>query len=192
MMLESTICRSTDGREEAAHLDALRLEQVYREHGRRLLAIAASIVPRDEANEVLDDALLSWWRSPSAQDPVRGSLIGWLAIVVRRKALDRRRAALRRSARDQRSFDASRFERDAAEAACVERDVIEVARLREAVATLPEEQRRALTLAYFGGHTHTEIAEALALPLGTVKKRIALAMRRLRRELAEGDDRASG
>jgi len=155
-----------------------------------LLAIAAAIIPRDEAVEVVHDALLAWWRQPERYDAMRGSILAWLAVIVRRKALDRRRSAMRRLAREHRTHEAASS--DSVEEAVVERDATELLRLRHALAALPEEQRRVLWLSYFGCKTHVEIAGMLGLPLGTVKKRIALAMRRLRKEFAEEDDRASG
>ncbi|TAM73805.1 sigma-70 family RNA polymerase sigma factor [bacterium] len=186
-MLESAIRPSRSEEGESA-LHEPRLEQIYREHGRRLLAIAAAIVPRDEAVDVLHDALLTWWSRPRLYDPTRGSIGAWLAMVVRRKALDRRRAAQRRVVRERRSLEERVID---PEDELVARDPVEIAHLRRSMDALPAEQRQALQRAYFGGETHVEIAVALGLPLGTVKKRIALAMRRLRRDLMEGDDRAS-
>lgn len=187
-MLESATRHSPSG-DWTTVLDEARLEQLYREHGRRLLAIAAAIVPRDEAVEVLHDAFMTWWRTPQLYDPVRGSIAAWLAVIVRRKALDRRRAATRRAVREHHSFEERTIDPEDEVAA---RDPVEIARLQRSLDALPVEQRQVLQRAYFGGQTHVEIAASLGLPLGTVKKRIALAMRRLRRDLAEGDDRASG
>ncbi|TAM89966.1 sigma-70 family RNA polymerase sigma factor [bacterium] len=187
-MLESATRPSPSG-DGTTVLNEARLEQLYREHGRRLLAIAAAIVPRDEAVEVLHDAFMTWWRTPQLYDPVRGSIAAWLAVIVRRKALDRRRAATRRVAREHRSFEERAID---PQDEFVEHDVVEIAHLQRSMDALPAEQRQALQRAYFGGQTHVEIAASLGLPLGTVKKRIALAMRRLRRDFVEGDDRASG
>lgn len=64
-------------------------------------------------------------------------------------------------------------------------DHVEAARVRRALEALPPEQRRALELAYFGGLTHREIATALGEPLGTIKSRVAMALRKLGRDLAE-------
>ncbi|MGH7661702.1 MAG: sigma-70 family RNA polymerase sigma factor, partial [Vulcanimicrobiaceae bacterium] len=102
-----------------------------------------------------------------------------LIACVRNDALARRRNAARRRAIE---------EREAGLQPSVEFDVpdhIEAARVRSSLNTLPDDQRRALELAYFAGMTHREIAAALNEPLGTIKSRLALALRRLARELGE-------
>jgi RNA polymerase sigma-70 factor (ECF subfamily) len=119
------------------------------------------------------------WQQHDKYRAERGSLRSFLIVCVRNEALTRRRADARH-----RTIE----EREAALAPNVEFDVIdhlEAARVRKALDALPPEQRRALELSYYGGLTHREIAASLGEPLGTIKSRVALGLRRLGRELGE-------
>jgi RNA polymerase sigma-70 factor (ECF subfamily) len=132
----------------------------------------------DDAQDCVHDAILRVWERHDSYRPERGALRAFLIACVRNEALSRRRNALRRREIEEREARA--------EPLVVElefRDDVERARVRRALDTLPSEQRRALELAYFGGLTHREIADTLNEPLGTIKSRLALALRKLGREL---------
>ena len=158
---------------------------LYDRHGRVAYGLAYRILGEaGAAEEAVQDAYVRVWRRASTFDPSRGGVRAWLLTIVHHCAIDllRRRAgappiaagldevAERQAAPDAWSDVVSRLERD---------------RVRAAVAALPGEQRRAIELAYFDGLTHREIAEQDGVPLGTVKGRLRLGLRRLYRMLAE-------
>jgi RNA polymerase sigma-70 factor, ECF subfamily len=132
------------------------------------------------------EAFLSIWRSRLRYDQARGSVRTWVLGVVHNRAID----ALRRSvAHDRRreTMDGveERFEsRDRTDVEAARRE--EARSVRSALATLPEDQRRTIELAYFGGFSHSQIAELLDEHVGTVKGRMRLGLEKLRRQLTEG------
>ncbi len=139
---------------------------------------------RATAEDVIQDALLSLWRSNTRYDRTRGSVRTWILGIVHNRAID----ALRRGAVHdrRRASDEGIEERFASP----DRTDVEVARREEAVevrsalAELPADQGKVIELAYFGGFTHVEIAEMLGEPLGTVKGRMRLGLTKLRGSLA--------
>lgn len=147
-------------------------------------ALALRIV-RDpgEAEEVVESVFWQAWQQASRWSAERGSPGSWLLAIARSRSLDRLRSLRRR--RDEQPADASVF--DAVPAVgdpCAELEAAERAtRVTAALGTLPDEQREVLELAYFEGLSQTEIAERLSLPLGTVKTRARLALRKLRDRL---------
>lgn len=133
--------------------------------------------------DVTQEVYLQVWRTASSFDPDRGSAWSWLALLARSRAVDRLRAdrsygdAVDEVERQPESAPVGGHGTNpSAEAARVERGEI----LRGALEELPDEQRRALELAFFRGWTHREIAERTEIPLGTVKTRIRTGMRKLR------------
>jgi len=168
--------------------DALAFEVFYDRHGGAAYSLAYRIVgDKTGAEDVTQEALLSIWRSGARFDRARGSVRAWTLGIVRNRAIDAlRRAAGRPPALN---FDPEEvLEREAAqELTEVEAVRRETAReLRGAVAELPNDQSRVIELAYFGGFTHSEIAEMLGQPLGTVKGRMRLGLEKIRAALAEG------
>jgi RNA polymerase sigma-70 factor, ECF subfamily len=158
---------------------------LYDRHGRIAYGLAYRVLGEaGAAEEAVQDAYLRIWRRASTFDPSRGGVRSWLLTIVHHCAIDllRRRAgappvvagldevAERQAVPDAWSDVVVRLEQD---------------RVRTAVATLPGEQRRAIEMAYFDGLTHREIAERDGLPLGTVKGRLRLGLRRLYGLLAE-------
>lgn len=140
---------------------------------------------RTMAEDVVQDAFLSVWRTGARYDRRRGSVRNWVLGVVHNRAID----AFRRGAvRDSRNVpDDGLAERLPA----TERTDAEVARrddarqVREALDDLPAEQRQVIELAYFGGFTHTQISEMLTVPAGTVKGRMRLGLTKLRMTLGD-------
>jgi RNA polymerase sigma-70 factor, ECF subfamily len=135
------------------------------------------------------DAFLALWRAPEAYDPARGPFRSFFLALVHHRAVDtvRREDRLRKRTERASNLEPVRGE-DVAEDV-VEESFLSVRRLevREALQTLPAEQRQVLEMAYFQGKTQVSIAEELGIPLGTVKTRTLAAMRKLRRELYRED-----
>jgi RNA polymerase sigma factor (sigma-70 family) len=146
----------------------------------RALALARRIVGDDQlAEDVVQEAFVSYWRKPAAFDAGRGSFGSWFLALVHHKAVD----AVRRETSQRRRLEAAgeSLEPDAAsDVADVVADRVADARVRNALGTLPAVQREALVLAYWGGYTQREIALRTGAPLGTVKTRMLTGMRRLR------------
>jgi RNA polymerase sigma-70 factor (ECF subfamily) len=149
------------------------LATLYERHAPLLLGLALKIVrERREAEDLLHDVVLEAWRSAKDFDPRRGRVRTWLAIRMRSRALDRQK-----SARVSRNTGDAGLELLVDETEGTSPDH---RRVRNALAELGQDQRRVLELAYFEGLSCTEIAERVAVPVGTVKSRIAAGLERLR------------
>jgi len=139
---------------------------------------------RAEAEELLQDAFLQVWREAERYRPEAASPRGWILMIARSRAIDRLRSHL---ARERREAAAVREEPTAAAVAPAGPERLERRERRErvlaALAELPPDQRAAIEHAFFQGLTHREVAERLGQPLGTVKSRILLGMRKLRESL---------
>jgi RNA polymerase sigma-70 factor (ECF subfamily) len=154
-------------------------------------ALAVRVVRQAHlAEEIVQEAFMAVWKNPGGYDEDRGSVKSWLMGTVHHRAVDlvRREEAHRRRAEDS-ILEAFQEQTDHAD------DVVEALGLpeerrivRAALADLPEEQRHVLESMYFDGRSQTQIAEATGLPLGTVKSRALLGMRRMRATL-EGIER---
>ena len=162
-------------------------ELIYDRHGGAAFSLAYRMVGnRVAAEDIIQEAFLSIWRSRMRYDQSRGSVRTWVLGIVHNRAID----ALRRGASHDRRRETldgveERFEapvRTDVEAARRE----EARSVRTALDTLPDEQRRTIELAYFGGFSHSQIAELLDEPIGTVKGRMRLGLDKLRRQLPEG------
>jgi RNA polymerase sigma-70 factor, ECF subfamily len=171
-----------------AHFVARRpeaLEEAYRAFAPALYSVARHVLGNDaDAQDCVHDALMRVWTRPGTYRPERGGLRAFLSVCVRNEAIGRKRDAARHFAIERRLGEADpdrpyEFEAD---------DFIERSRLRDALETLPAEQRAALELAYFGYLSGTQIAEKLGVPLGTIKSRIAMGLRKL--QLAFPTERA--
>jgi RNA polymerase sigma-70 factor, ECF subfamily len=140
-----------------------------------------------EAEEVLQEAFLQVWRDARRYDPERASPRGWLLLIARSRALDRLR---KRSAIERREDAIAREASGRAIAPLGSRRLEHLdtrQRINSALDRLPREQRRVIELAFFHGLSQTEIAAQLGAPLGTVKSRALLGMKRLRQIFA-GED----
>jgi RNA polymerase sigma-70 factor (ECF subfamily) len=158
---------------------------VYDRHSGAAFSLAYRMTGnRNRAEDVVQEAFLSLWRSNARYDRARGSVRTWVLGIVHNRAID----ALRRSVgHDQRrASDEGLEERFEAK----ERTDVEVARrdeareVRTALETLPAEQQKVIELAYFGGFTHTEIATMLETPVGTIKGRMRLGLEKMRNQLS--------
>jgi RNA polymerase sigma-70 factor (ECF subfamily) len=166
--------------------DALALDQLYLRYRPAAFATAVSLL-RDPfaAEDVVHDAFLRVWRAADSFRPERGSLRAWLMTIVRNAAIDYLRS---RRVAPQLEYASERLEIHDAGEDDVHTAVAAAAdarRLRSAVRTLPPAQRDAIELAFFRGLTHGEIAARTGLPLGTVKGRLRLGLRRLRQDLPD-------
>ena len=177
---EATLGELIAGRDPAA------LEQLYDRHGAASYALARRVVADEQlAHDVVQDVFLAIWRGAASYDGSRGSLATWLFTLTHHKAVDAVRRAQRHSGR-RAPDDALIAEPDPAPAVDEQAvDAVNRERVRAAVDGLPEPQRKALLLAYFGGYSQSEIAQLTGTPLGTVKTRTLAALRRLRVVLAD-------
>lgn len=165
--------------------DGSALEALYGRYGRPAYALARRILNDDQlAQDVVQEVFLTVWRDATRYDASRGGFSTWLLTMTHHKAVDsvRREENLRkrRAPDGVLEFTESGDPR-------VEEEVWEVLRrdrVRAALADLPDAQREALGLAYFGGYTQREIAKLTDTPLGTVKTRMLAGMKRLRDVLA--------
>jgi RNA polymerase sigma-70 factor, ECF subfamily len=165
--------------------DARAFEAIYDRHGGAAFSLAYRMVgDRNAAEDIVQEALLSIWRSAVRYQRDRGSVRTWVLGIVHHRGID----ALRRNLVHSRRRASTEGIEERLEAP--ERTDTEVARrdearsVRAAIDTLPEQQGQVIQLAYFGGFTHTQIAEMLKMPVGTVKGRMRLGLDKLRRSLA--------
>jgi RNA polymerase sigma-70 factor (ECF subfamily) len=179
------VARVTEG-------DAGALEALYARYGRACYGLARRILADEQlAQDAVQEVFLTVWRDASRFDATRGGFSTWLLSMTHHKAVDsvRREENLRKrrttaDALEYRESDAPRV--DDAVWSLLRRE-----RVREVLATLPEPQREALTLAYFGGYTQREISGLTGTPLGTVKTRMLAGMRRMKESL-DGLSNAAG
>jgi RNA polymerase sigma-70 factor, ECF subfamily len=161
-------------------------ELLYDRHGGAAFSLSYRMVGnRVTAEDITQEAFLSIWRSRLRYDQARGSVRTWVLGIVHNRAIDQlRRGTVHDRRRETLDGVEERFE-------ARERTDVEAARREEArgvhgaLETLPEEQRRTIELAYFGGFSHSQIAEMLGMPVGTVKGRMRLGLEKMRKQLAD-------
>jgi len=156
---------------------------IYDRYAQPIYAMAAHMLGASEAEEIVQEVFLRLWNRADQFDPARGHFGPWLMTIARYRILDE----LRSRSQTERFMAADEIDHLLEETPDTEANVEEEVALRErnevvfqALKTLPPEQRRVLILAYFGGLSQSFIAEHLNWPLGTVKKRIQLGLRKLR------------
>jgi len=164
--------------------DPRAFEAVYERHSGAAFSLAYRMVGnRTVAEDVSQEAFLSIWRSKLRYQPDRGSVRTWVLGIVHHRAID---ALRRNTVHDKRRASAEGIE-ERFEAR--ERTDVEVARrdealtVRAAIDELPAEQSRVIELAYFGGFSHSQIADQLEMPIGTVKGRMRLGLEKLRKTI---------
>lgn len=164
--------------------DEQALARLYDRYRLILFGLTMRILnSRPEAEDVLQEVFLQVWRRASDFDPQRGKPFTWLVTLTRSRAIDRLRQL---GARNRLAESASEVLPEQSSDAVTDtlhaeqREIV-----MSALAQLPEEQKRALLLAYYEGLTQSEIAEKLATPLGTIKTRMRTGMMKLRELLSE-------
>jgi RNA polymerase sigma-70 factor (ECF subfamily) len=169
--------------ERLAARDMDAAAELYDRYAGQILALARRILRNDgDAEEVVQDVFSQAWRNAGGYDTSRGSVGGWLLVMARTRAIDRLRA---RHSRPDTAAAAVPETLRAPGPMPVDQVLSDeqAARVRSALADLPQPQRQALELAYYEGLTQSEIAERLTEPLGTVKTRIRSALTTLRERL---------
>jgi len=175
--------------ERVARGDDAALERLYDKYSAALYGVAYRISGEgSDAEEIVLDSFTQAWRDAPRFQAARGSVIAWLTMICRSRALDLIRARGRRAKVVTRAATAEPDQTPAMGAAHPgsDRDLERMERRKvviEALMDLSPPQRQAVQLAYYEGLSHSEIAERLGEPLGTVKTRVRLAMQRLRESL---------
>jgi RNA polymerase sigma-70 factor (ECF subfamily) len=160
--------------------DAEAFATLYDRHSRAAFSLAYRMMgDRQAAEDLAQDAFLKVWRNASSYRAERGSVRTWILSIVHNRGIDQLRSlASRRRTQDRVEASAPRSQQSEAFAEAwrnSQRDQV-----REALDTLPPEQLKILELAYFSGYTHVEISKLLGLPLGTVKGRMRLGLKKIR------------
>lgn len=160
------------------------LAEIYRRHAGAVFAVARRLLAsREDAEEVVQEVFVRVWNQPERFDPARGSLRSFLLAQTHGRAIDRLRSDTARRAREDREtrLTATREYDVELEAA----DLLTAERVRTALDVLSANERQVVEMAYFGGHTYSEVATMLRMPAGTVKSRMRAALTKLRHELAD-------
>jgi RNA polymerase sigma-70 factor, ECF subfamily len=170
--------------------DRAAFDELYRRYAPTAYGIAYRLTgQRLLAQDVVHDAFLALWRAPEAFDAARGAFRSFFLSLVHHRAVDTIRREERMRARHDRAANLEAVASEDPSESVVEEDFI-VRRRREvrvALADLSADQRQVLEMAYFAGMTQVRIAEALGIPLGTVKTRTFAALRKLRSVLETED-----
>lgn len=159
------------------------LAEAYRRHAGAVFGLARRLLGDDAlAEEIVQEVYLRLWDQPERFDPGRGTLRAFLLAQCHSRSVDVLRADQARRRREERDL-----RRTAVAGYDVEHEVWDLAvadRVKGTLQKLPEGEREAILLAYFGGHTYKEVADLLGMPEGTVKSRIRAGLRRMRGDLA--------
>lgn len=182
MTLTATILSTVDDRELAALLGEQRqdaLSEAYRRHSGQVFGLALKVTrDRTLAEEVSQEVFVRLWNRPEAYDPDRGSLRSFLLSHTHGRSVDLIRSEASRRTREEKDGI-----RDAAGSKpSIEEEVLDLetaGRVRDALDTISHDERTAIELAYFGGHSYREVAEILDTPEGTVKSRIRSGLKKL-------------
>lgn len=160
------------------------LAEAYRRHGGAVYGLARRLLHEPAiAEDIVQEVFLRLWNDPERYDPERGSLRSFLLAQAHGRSVDRLRADNSRREREEREARQAATAGYDLELEVVDYTVAEA--VREAMATLPDDERRAIELAYFGGRTYREVATALGQPEGTIKSRIRTGLRRMRGSLSD-------
>ncbi len=182
MAADDSMDQNTDAAilRQIAGRDPRGVELLYDRYGGLAFALAYRLLgERGSAEDVVQEAFLNVWRQGATYDTRRGTVRTWLLTIVHHRAIDQMRSVRSKMGADTVIDDAMPL--PAKEDTWTEVvQGLEHEWIRQAMATLPPEQRQVVDLAYYGGFTHTEIAQRVGIPLGTVKGRMRLALDKLR------------
>jgi RNA polymerase sigma-70 factor (ECF subfamily) len=161
--------------------DHAALAEVYDQYSSLVYGLAYRVIGDARAAEdVSQDVFVGLWERPDAFDPSRGSLRTWLGTLTHRRAVDHVRREEARRRRNEKAARAVAVAPDVDEMAAA---LVTAERVRAALDVLPDDQRRAVDLAYFGGRTYRDVARILGIPEGTAKSRLRLALKKIAAEL---------
>lgn len=165
--------------------DEAALGECYDQYASFVYGLVLRVV-RDAraAEDITQDVFLGLWEKPACFDPDKGALRTWLGTLAHRRAVDHVRREEARRRRDQVVLTRVTSTPDVEEMALA---LMTAERVREALDTLPPEQREAIQLAYFDGKTYREVAVVMGIPEGTAKSRLRLALRRVASTLESED-----
>jgi RNA polymerase sigma-70 factor, ECF subfamily len=164
--------------------DPRAFEVLYDRHAGVAFSLAYRIVGQSgRAEDVTQEAFISIWRSRQRYEPLRGSVRTWVLGIVHNRAVDvvRRNIGHDRRRAGIEAIEEHRGGPDRTDLMAAQRE--DALTVKDAMSHLPEDQRKTIELAYFGGFSHSEIAELLHMPVGTVKGRIRLGLDKLRLQL---------
>lgn len=165
--------------ERIARGDQEAFARLYDQFAGSVLGVITRVVRNPAyAEEVAQEAMLEIWRQSPRYAPARGSVQSWMLTIAHRRAVDRVRYEQAAQERDRREHERAERPYDEVTEATVIK--LESEHLRQCIGTLTELQRESVTLAYYSGHTYSEVAELLRTPLGTVKTRLRDGLIRLR------------
>jgi RNA polymerase sigma-70 factor (ECF subfamily) len=160
--------------------DADAFATLYDRHSRSAFSLAYRMMgDRQAAEDLAQDAFIKVWRNAASYRAERGSVRTWILSIVHNRGIDQLRSTASRR-RTQEKIEASAPRSQPSEAFAETWRNSQRDQVREALDTLPAEQLKILELAYFSGYTHVEISELLSLPLGTVKGRMRLGLKKIR------------
>jgi RNA polymerase sigma factor (sigma-70 family) len=166
----------------AARSEQSALAELYDRYGRPAYGLALRVLRDDTlAEDAVQEAFMSLWRTASRFVPERGTASTWILTLVHRKAVDIVR-------REQRRRTDALVEEAGVHAGAADEEAwlrLQRERVQNALRQLPDQQREAIELAYYGGFTQSELAERLGQPLGTIKSRMFAGLARLRELLEE-------
>jgi RNA polymerase sigma-70 factor (ECF subfamily) len=167
-----------------ARFSEVALAEAYRRHGGAVFGLAKRVLNNPtEAEDVTQEVFLRLWNQPDRFDAARGSLRSYLLAQAHARAVDAVRSSTSRRQREAR--EAMRTAEAGYDMQHEVWDLAVAEQVASAMGELPEEERRAIEMAYFDGHTYREVALLLGQPEGTVKSRIRNGMRRMRAALAD-------
>jgi RNA polymerase sigma-70 factor (ECF subfamily) len=168
--------------------DRSAFDELYRRYAAAAYGLALRLTGQQIlAQDVVHDSFLALWRAPEAYDPARGPFRTFFLSLVHHRAVDTIRREERMRRRNERASNLELLAGEDVAEDVVDRAYLSIRRkeVREALTTLPPDQRKVLEMAYFEGSTQATIAEQLGIPLGTVKTRTLAAMQKLRARLSQ-------
>ena len=169
----SLLAQISQGNEQA-------MERLFSLYSRVVYSVALRVLRDPElAEDILQEVFMRIWQKPISFMPERGNLSSLLAVMTRNRCIDQIRSRKPQSSVDDLQLAAPFNLAEASEHSIL------LERVRDVVKDLPEDQQSALSLAFFEGLTHSEIAEKTGAPLGTIKTRIRTALQRLERTFGE-------